>query len=665
MPPEEIRSHRKQRQRMHDDEVYEGWEPSPPHVTGRSYLYSLAPIGVGSTAIESLTGYIARLSLAHAVETGALVNHELLPRIPCTKGIAAGKVPRSLPGYSFYITAHTLNGVGHRARLWVSLLEQLTCRQRLDLLTTLPWAGTISCVHLLRTNRAWCPFCYGVESSSAGSAYERLLWALQMVTVCPQHRRPLESTCPFCGRLQYMFSSRSRPGYCSQCYRWLGCDPQTFTSGSDLTEQIAVAETIGALLVEAITLPTHLGVDLFRENVRGFVREIGGYRRFRAEGHSSHVRDWIRYAIIPRMDSLVKLCRSRNVSLIHLLTQRIQGGNQPDQKRTVKAHYRVAASAVEAALQAARQPTLTPPLQEIAKQLGYRTVTSLQYRFPALCSEIADRARKQTRTRDPRHCSSKAPVPNDEIEQALIKELHKASFTSLQAAALSVGLSSKRRLYKDGFRDLRLAIVAKNAAIRNQRVNGSENSLRAAFDESPIPTVTEVARRLGFATVKPLTSRFPELAAELRSRRLHPRPAPRVHGVSRRGHQVSPRVHQKLTEALVEYPPPSCAAIVRRLAGHRTQIRQDFPDLWGTIHKRYVEHRREMRQSLRQAAAREVYRVVAELHHRGVYPTIRLVLASIERPHSWSCCMISETVRLVRNELSIQPYFLSPHVYQA
>src|SRR5262245_26900754 len=108
---------------MHDGTVYGGWEPSRTHLTVRSYLYALPPIGVGTAAVESLTGYISRLAAAHAVETGVLVNHELLPRIAYTKGVRAGQTPTKLPS-SFYIDAHTLNGIGGRTRLWVSLLEQ-------------------------------------------------------------------------------------------------------------------------------------------------------------------------------------------------------------------------------------------------------------------------------------------------------------------------------------------------------------------------------------------------------------------------------------------------------------------------------------------------------------------------------------------------------------
>ena len=121
-------------------------------------------------------------------------------------------VHRSGPAILFYADAYALNGSGERTRLWVSLLEQLACVERLDVLTALPWAKTISCVHLLRTERAWCPSCYGAPRDTDPAIYDRLLWTFQIVTVCPEHRCPLETVCPSCGRTQYVLSPRSRPG---------------------------------------------------------------------------------------------------------------------------------------------------------------------------------------------------------------------------------------------------------------------------------------------------------------------------------------------------------------------------------------------------------------------------------------------------------------------
>jgi hypothetical protein len=102
---------------MPDAALYGDWESSRAIWNSRRYLYALPPIGVGTAVVESLSGYIARLAAAHAVETGVLVNRELLPRVPYTKGVLAGHTPSKLPIYSFYIDAHTLNGIGDRSRL--------------------------------------------------------------------------------------------------------------------------------------------------------------------------------------------------------------------------------------------------------------------------------------------------------------------------------------------------------------------------------------------------------------------------------------------------------------------------------------------------------------------------------------------------------------------
>ena len=192
--PEETLS-RRQPRCMREVTTYQAWKLRTYRMTSRSYLYSLPPIGGGGPLVESLTSYIQRLAEAHAVETGTLVNHELRLRVPFAKGKRPGQVP-SRPTYPFYLEAYRLNGTADRTRLWVSMLEELTRVRRLDLLTALPWADAIDCRHLLRTNRAWCSSCYEGWRSSGRPVYEPLLWMLQVVTVCPDHRQSLDSLCP-------------------------------------------------------------------------------------------------------------------------------------------------------------------------------------------------------------------------------------------------------------------------------------------------------------------------------------------------------------------------------------------------------------------------------------------------------------------------------------
>jgi hypothetical protein len=454
-----------------------------------------------------------------------------------------------------------------------------------------------------------------------------------------------------------MFSSKTRPGYCSRCQSWLGQEQQAAPAGRDIRAEVEAAEMMGDLVAASASFPAGIVLDVFRENLRGFIQDGGGAHRFRAAIDHSHIRNWVWRATIPRMDSFLKLARALNVSVVRLLTERIHGGSKLLQRRALQTPHKVSGGIVEAALQDAIQSGSPPALKDIATQLGYRTPASLQSRYPGLCGQIANSRQADVKASRPLRTPA-MPVPRERIVTALIKELSAPGFTDLKAVAASVGLSSKRRLYKD-FHELRTAIVAKNAQFRNRQGSPcGESALRAvidgalhkAFDEQPIPTVAEVATRLGFADARPVDWRFPELTAALRSRRHRAGPTPA------RGDRVSERVRQRLTEALAESPPPSCSEIVKSLAGHRTQIREDFPDLWRDLRKRYVEDKRYTRQLKQQAFAGDVCCAVAELHKQGLHPSVRLVLASIPEPRFRSGRVVGEAIHLARLKLSIELY---------
>jgi len=52
--------------------AYDAWDTSPLVLPRPTRLYSLAPIGVGTPMVESLTGYVVRLAEAHCVSAGLL-----------------------------------------------------------------------------------------------------------------------------------------------------------------------------------------------------------------------------------------------------------------------------------------------------------------------------------------------------------------------------------------------------------------------------------------------------------------------------------------------------------------------------------------------------------------------------------------------------------------
>jgi AraC-like DNA-binding protein len=401
---------------------------------------------------------------------------------------------------------------------------------------------------------------------------------------------------------------------------------------------------VGELLAKGPSFIPDPNLDFFRENISNYVRGTGGNLRFRARIQRRHIRGWKQGRNAPSLDSLVVLSRSLNVPIVRLLTERISVADDPIHQRSACAHFRIEDSLVEEALRNALQIEIPPQLTDVANQVGYRSIRSLQYRYPGLCREITDRRRSWSKIASPQACT--IPVPRDRIESALIAELGKAELTNLKELALLLGLKSPRRFYKS-FGNLTHAIVTKNRRIRKQRVGAIENALREALYERPLPTVTEIAQRLGFARVTSVTSRFPELTAELRRRHLH-------RSVERTCRNNEP-VRQKMTEALLEFPPPSFTEVLERVAVHPTKVRSDFPDLWRALRARYVQYKQDVLSLKRQAFADDIRRAVTELQNKGMTPTPQLVLANMSEPQFRCRHTIAKAICIARGELSIEP----------
>src|SRR5215813_8279236 len=139
-----------------------------------SRLYHLAPVGVGTPNVESLTSFVMRLAAAHCVKTGTVIAQEIAPLINESETKPA---------------LRSINGVGPAAPNWVSALESLTRRRNLHLLTMLPWRHIMPLRNSMRLWRAWCPDCFAVDRREQESVFERLAWALDSVSVCILHNR--------------------------------------------------------------------------------------------------------------------------------------------------------------------------------------------------------------------------------------------------------------------------------------------------------------------------------------------------------------------------------------------------------------------------------------------------------------------------------------------
>jgi hypothetical protein len=307
-------------------DFYEAWDLAEPIGPCRSRLFNLEPIGLETADVESLTGYIARLADAHSVSTGALVSHELVPHL--------GR--RHLEAYpdsglsSLWRSARAVNGTLELAKDMVTALEAVTGRHELRLLTMLPWAAVLDRKGLLRHDRAWCAACYSDWQHDERPIYEPLIWSLAPVTVCLQHRQPLETRCPHpgCRRTLLYLSTRSRPGFCSLCQGWLGAPlapgHEVTVPGGPESRHEWIGRVVGELLAAGPRLEAPPTPDAMAESVMRCARALtGGTVSTLArlcDIDTETMNQW-RHGTSPGLSILLRTCWNLGVTPLEFVTQ--------------------------------------------------------------------------------------------------------------------------------------------------------------------------------------------------------------------------------------------------------------------------------------------------------------------------------------------------------
>ncbi|GAC1437232.1 MAG: TniQ family protein [Chloroflexota bacterium] len=400
-----------------DPRLLDLWDLSLPPLPPRSRLFALAPVGIGTPAVESLTGYVARLAAAHGVLVRRLVEGEILPLLGRSYLLSAEGMGRSS---SFWQQSETraLNGTGTLARDLVQVLETLTLREDLRWLTLRPWAEVLPVKGLLRRQRAWCPACYQEWQQTGAVTYEPLLWTLAPVTCCLRHQRRLQHTCPHpaCRRVLPLLGPRSRPGCCSACGRWLGSllgdrvrDARALTD-QELQAQQWVGEVLGDLLAQAPGLALAPARTRLAHVVDAYIAAIAGgnVQRFaRALGlPMGTVAQWRWGKTLPSLALLLQVCYRLGTTPWCLFTDDLD--RVP---RVAAAQPRPAAAtlldaprhsppcrqafdtsamrrALEAVLACDDQPS--PPMRHVAKRLGHHHAELIQH-LPELCHAISAR----------------------------------------------------------------------------------------------------------------------------------------------------------------------------------------------------------------------------------------------------------------------------------
>jgi transcriptional regulator with XRE-family HTH domain len=424
-------------------DLWDGRDLMRPAIPPRSRLFHMDPIGIGTAGVESLTGYIARLAEAHGVEVNKLITWEILPRL----GRANLLDPRCHGRTLFWqILTPGINGTQALAQGIVAVLETLTRRSNLRCLTMRTWAEVVPTVGLLHRTWAWCPACYEEWRQMGHVVYEPLLWAVEIVTVCPHHRRSLERVCPYpdCHRSRPVLGRRSRPGHCPWCGRWLGRSLEAGPVGAAvLTEdewrwQSWVAEAVGELLAATSTLEVFPRRGRIVQGLRACVEQAaGGNLSALAEKLGlcrSRVALWKDGRHLPSLEMLVWVCNRLGTTPLRLLTDEAisvtaevigmpSSAASPKRQTTPPRRFDVdeARRALEAAVASAEEPP--PSLTKVAQRLGCPP-TSMQHHLPELCRLISARYFRYIQARS-RH-----------RRQQLCAEIRQATF-QLHVAGLS------------------------------------------------------------------------------------------------------------------------------------------------------------------------------------------------------------------------------------
>jgi transcriptional regulator with XRE-family HTH domain len=416
---------------------YEEWSVSQISKTPtRSHLYHLAPIGVGTPYVESLSSYVIRLAEAHCVNPVNIISAEILQ---CT----GTRYWRANDARDLGRLSRMMNGTGCVAVSLRDALQKLTLRVDLTYLTMIPWKEVVPHRGLLRASQSWCPICFSQWARDSKVIYNPLLWSLQAIEVCPEHNCLLMTNCPTCHSLINIFCPQSRMGFCSHCGHWLADDSRVNNYAPLSGSSLNIAKTIAGLLANSTLYATPS-----REKIAASLASCIAQWNGNLEGFANFTRinknllsDWLQGRHIPELASLSKVCIIVGVSLTDFLLKQPQLHIAADcSKRSDQGKGRLSLVRTYKELKSAcrRDPPIS--LNAVAKSLGLSR--SHVYRhFPGLCQFIIERYEAYKKT----YFSCRASC----IRKALFCALIKPEVTPIKAICVSCDchISQAYRLY--------------------------------------------------------------------------------------------------------------------------------------------------------------------------------------------------------------------------
>lgn len=370
----------------------------------RSRLYRLEPQALGSLWQESFTSYLNRLGWTHHLAPRTMVRQEIIPHLNKSQEVADQWIGALSRGYAIHI-----NGAGALALEWSPVLEHLTQRSDLHLLTLHGWIGNLTSPGHLRAYPAWCLLCYTEWRENSPGIYQPLFWFFKVVTVCPTHHRLLESSCPHCQKTQSVIALQTQPGHCTQCNRWVGISlgeplPQSLQEEPTPWQQW-VLQALEELQTASMTNSLPPWEPFFTHLAKGFAPAIDlvGWEKIESfPGVKSAVfKQWFSLRQTASLETILKLCyvcevtpfqvmRGETSSLIEIFQRGVTSRPPLHRRVRPKIDQERCLQLIHAVLDGHEEPL---GLRQLCERLGCSPRILLYY-FREECALITQQARE-------------------------------------------------------------------------------------------------------------------------------------------------------------------------------------------------------------------------------------------------------------------------------
>lgn len=372
-----------------------------PSIEGRTPLLAVAPIALEDAyQAECLSSYLVSSASRHEVAPRDLLRRLIIPLVESSIDSRTAFMQRH---------AHSIDGLGRYASSFSDCLQRLTDRTNLadatllGLAPLLPSNGT----PLLRPHRTWCGLCWSEDTAARRRCHGRLVWRLQLSSICLVHRSPLTTQCPHCGSFQPTIPVLPTLDRCNRCR--LSLLTGRARSGSATAIQLAEATFAADLVRLRTALPPNPLVVLL-DRLRRVIAASGRDRKAWCRSIGLQPRalcGWFSKGQHPSAEMLFRLCTALSVSLPDLLvdmplvrtvtTQAPPGRQRRQHSETVREN-------VGLQLRSALRQADPPPLRAIAAKHDVSR-TFLPYWFP---KETRALMQRRSQARRAKHSREKA-----------------------------------------------------------------------------------------------------------------------------------------------------------------------------------------------------------------------------------------------------------------